>query len=232
MNAKKSFLFGIIATICLPVSVTFAGPRSSHGSSFSASHATLSRPALTASRGGFASAPHIAPSRAAFTPRVQAGLTSVAAGKFTKAHAFNQTVGASQIPANRTALASASTRHWSGNGSNGYHHQGHHHNNVFIGGFYPYSWSYPYSWYEPYGYGYYSAAQPAVYDSAASSSYDGDSLVAELQSSLARAGFYRGAIDGIMGPETRRAIRAFERAHGLPVDGVIDDQLLSTMDLR
>jgi peptidoglycan hydrolase-like protein with peptidoglycan-binding domain len=38
--------------------------------------------------------------------------------------------------------------------------------------------------------------------------------VAELQNRLASAGYYHGAIDGIMGPATRRAIRAYERDHG------------------
>jgi hypothetical protein len=207
MNAKKIFLFGVIATICLPASVALAGPRSSHGS-FSASHAAISRPAFTTSRAGFSSAQRIASNRAAF------------------AHRFNQGVGTSRISANRAALASASARRWSGNG-NWHHHHRHHHNNfVFIGGFYPYSWYSPY-WYDDYGY--YSSAQPMVYDSAAS--YDDGSLVAQLQSRLAGRGYYRGAVDGVMGPETRRAIRAFERANGLPVDGLIDDQLLSTMGL-
>jgi peptidoglycan hydrolase-like protein with peptidoglycan-binding domain len=34
-----------------------------------------------------------------------------------------------------------------------------------------------------------------------------------------------------MGPRTRSAIRAYERRHGLPVDGVIDSRLLATMGL-
>jgi peptidoglycan hydrolase-like protein with peptidoglycan-binding domain len=34
-----------------------------------------------------------------------------------------------------------------------------------------------------------------------------------LQRRLARAGYYNGAIDGIMGSQTRRAIRAYERAY-------------------
>jgi peptidoglycan hydrolase-like protein with peptidoglycan-binding domain len=38
--------------------------------------------------------------------------------------------------------------------------------------------------------------------------------VAELQSRLARAGYYHGSNDGIMGPATRRAIRAYERHRG------------------
>src|SRR6266550_1309466 len=37
---------------------------------------------------------------------------------------------------------------------------------------------------------------------------------AELQRRLARAGYYNGSVDGVMGPQTRRAIRAYERAHG------------------
>jgi peptidoglycan hydrolase-like protein with peptidoglycan-binding domain len=38
--------------------------------------------------------------------------------------------------------------------------------------------------------------------------------VADLQSRLASAGYYHGAIDGIMGPSTRRAIRAYEHHSG------------------
>jgi peptidoglycan hydrolase-like protein with peptidoglycan-binding domain len=38
--------------------------------------------------------------------------------------------------------------------------------------------------------------------------------VTELQRRLARAGYYDGAIDGIMGPATRRAIRAYQRDRG------------------
>ena len=40
------------------------------------------------------------------------------------------------------------------------------------------------------------------------------SRVAELQRRLSRAGYYRGSIDGVLGPQTRRAIRNYEREHG------------------
>jgi hypothetical protein len=62
-------------------------------------------------------------------------------------------------------------------------------------------WSYPYGYYGGYdsGYGYGDSSR---------------SRVAELQSRLARAGYYHGTIDGILGPATRRAIRAYERNHG------------------
>ena len=57
------------------------------------------------------------------------------------------------------------------------------------------------------------------------------SLAAQVQQQLAAAGYYQGVIDGIVGEGTRRAIRNYERANGLPVDGRIDDQLLATMGL-
>ena len=50
----------------------------------------------------------------------------------------------------------------------------------------------------------------------------GESSVVQLQRRLARAGYYHGAIDGIMGPGTRRAIRAYERSHNQREYGMID----------
>src|ERR1041385_471183 len=99
-------------------------------------------------------------------------------------------------------------------------HDGHFHNRTFIFidafgfpffspipfyGYYPYP---PYSYgYSPY-YGYdYGAASGYGY------SYDDRSAVAVAQRRLARAGYYHGPIDGILGPQTRRAIRAYERTH-------------------
>ena len=40
------------------------------------------------------------------------------------------------------------------------------------------------------------------------------SSVGRLQQQLARAGYYRGPIDGIMGPRTRYALRAYQHNHG------------------
>ncbi|WP_321505199.1 peptidoglycan-binding domain-containing protein [Breoghania sp.] len=44
-------------------------------------------------------------------------------------------------------------------------------------------------------------------------------LVTDLQSSLKRIGFYSGPVDGLNGPRTEEAIRAYERASGLAVTG-------------
>ena len=46
-----------------------------------------------------------------------------------------------------------------------------------------------------------------------------NSKVTELQRRLERAGYYDGAIDGMMGPETRRAIRAYTREHAIEIIG-------------
>ena len=99
-------------------------------------------------------------------------------------------------------------------------HRVHHRTFVFIDTlgfpvFYPYRYSYyPYDYYGYNDYGY------------------GDvRLVIEVQRRLARAGYYHGAIDGIVGPETRRAVRAYERDHKMPAYGMIDRQLLRTRGL-
>ena len=94
-------------------------------------------------------------------------------------------------------------------------------------GYYPYSYGYPYDYYggypSNYSYGYHSYNQPA---------YGNGSIVVTVQSRLARAGYYHGPIDGVMGAETSYAIRAYERHHGLRMDGVISGPLLRNMGLR
>ena len=112
----------------------------------------------------------------------------------------------------------------------------------FLG--YPYGYgSYPYSYgYSPYGYGYgsgyygygsgyygYGSGYGSGYGYGAgyygngysrSSYYQGygyngnRSRVVRLQQQLARAGYYRGPIDGIMGSRTRYALRAYQHDHG------------------
>ena len=43
--------------------------------------------------------------------------------------------------------------------------------------------------------------------------------VMEIQSRLGRLGFGAGTPDGIVGPNTRKAIKGFQRRAGLPADG-------------
>ena len=84
----------------------------------------------------------------------------------------------------------------------------------------------------PYGYGDYPSNYSYGYYSSNRAGYGNGSIVAAVQSRLARAGYYRGPIDGVMGPGTSYAIRAYESRHGLRVDGVISGQLLRNMGLR
>lgn len=43
----------------------------------------------------------------------------------------------------------------------------------------------------------------------------------QIQLALQKAGFYKGKLDGEMGIQAKRAIRAFQKAKGLKVDGVV-----------
>jgi len=43
----------------------------------------------------------------------------------------------------------------------------------------------------------------------------------QVQTALKKAGFYKGDIDGKLGPQTKKAIKAFQKSKGLNSDGVI-----------
>lgn len=47
-------------------------------------------------------------------------------------------------------------------------------------------------------------------------------MVVRLQNGLNRAGFSVGTVDGLFGTRTQAAVRAFQRARGLPESGVVD----------
>ncbi len=106
----------------------------------------------------------------------------------------------------------------------------------FRGGVYPY-YGHPYH-YVPDGRGRYYLTDipdenlaPPVYEGRVVTSYGNRKTVVRVQRQLARAGLYRGEIDGIIGGQTQRAIRAYESSNGLAVDGQIDSALLSRMGL-
>ena len=44
-----------------------------------------------------------------------------------------------------------------------------------------------------------------------------------------RAKFAAEAVDGVIGPETRQAIREYQKDRGLPVNGMITPELLSSL---
>lgn len=65
-----------------------------------------------------------------------------------------------------------------------------------------------------------SAPPPPVTPAEVSQSYYETNLVWMTQWELNRLLFYKGALDGVMGPATASAIRGFETANDMPVDGV------------
>ena len=73
--------------------------------------------------------------------------------------------------------------------------------------------------------GYYSAD---AYDSSDQST---DSIVAAAQGQLARQGYYRGELDGVFGPETRRAIMRYQSDHGLRATGRLNTDMLQALGL-
>lgn len=56
-------------------------------------------------------------------------------------------------------------------------------------------------------------------------------MVAQVQRRLGDLGYYHGIVDGIMGPQTRAAIAAYEDTHNLVADGTISQRLLARMGL-
>ena len=44
------------------------------------------------------------------------------------------------------------------------------------------------------------------------------------QQTLHEKGYYNGPIDGIIGPQTRNAIREYQKAEDLPINGELDAQ--------
>jgi Putative peptidoglycan binding domain len=71
-----------------------------------------------------------------------------------------------------------------------------------------FGYGYPYGWY------------PGRYRS---------DLAVVVQTELARRGYYRGLINGVIGPISRMAIREFQAAEGLPITGRIDEGLLRAL---
>jgi N-acetylmuramoyl-L-alanine amidase len=56
--------------------------------------------------------------------------------------------------------------------------------------------------------------------------------VSAVQKRLKQWGYYSGAVDGIFGYATERAVRWFQEKNGLSVDGVVGEQTAAAMGLR
>ena len=145
-------------------------------------------------------------------------------GGFSGGHSFAGRPGMGMFGRPGIGMRSGGNRH---DHFDHHHDHFHHHEDedvIFIGSFgFPswwgwgwgpwWGWGYPYGYYgygDPYGYGY----GYGYGDYGSGNGYSSRSRVAELQHRLARAGYYHGSIDGVLGPQTRRAIRTYERDRG------------------
>lgn len=108
-------------------------------------------------------------------------------------------------------------------------HSHHNHLRLIGGGWYYWSSGY---WYPAWGYD----------DSAAYYPYDGpiyvgssprpfDQVVADVQSILQEQGYYRGEVDGLVGPLTQEALAAYQSAQGLEPTAAIDQPTLESLGI-
>jgi hypothetical protein len=87
------------------------------------------------------------------------------------------------------------------------------------GGYWYPAWGYdPYGWY--------------AYDGPIYTGYADlapDRVIIDVQVQLQQNGYYAGSIDGILGPQTRAALAAFQADHGLEVTSSVDQPTLQTL---
>jgi hypothetical protein len=78
---------------------------------------------------------------------------------------------------------------------------------------------------------YVEPAPRTYYQPAPRSYYAPRSIDADVQFALRREGYYRGPIDGDLGPGSRAAIRDYQIDRRLPATGRIDNHLLRSLGL-
>jgi Putative peptidoglycan binding domain len=105
-------------------------------------------------------------------------------------------------------------------------------------GYYPYDYSYDYPYdsynYDEYPYDSYndSGSYPySYYNGYAPSGQSGNGAVSAVQSRLQTLGYYRGAIDGILGDETEAALARYQQDKGLSVTGTVTAATLQALGL-
>ena len=158
------------------------------------------------------------------------------------------------LPANwRNHVVAQHSGNWQRNWDRSRDHVWHGHHCRFINGswvifdfgfdpWWPY-WYYPYDYYAydyypyPYSYdaGYYDSGVYQGEENYGQNGYgdtNADSTIAAAQQRLAREGYYRGQIDGILGPGTRAAIAQYQSNHGLHVTGALSSDTLEALGLR
>ena len=99
-----------------------------------------------------------------------------------------------------------------------------------IGGGY-YYWNNGY-WYPAWGYS--PSAQYYAYDGPIYVGHRAeppDQVIADVQAELQEMGYYRGEVDGLLGPLTREALTAYQADQGLATTAAIDEPTLDSLGL-
>jgi hypothetical protein len=111
----------------------------------------------------------------------------------------------------------------------GWYHS--HYNRVeLIGGGY-YFWNAGY-WYPAWGYN--PSAQYYAYDGPIYVGHRAeppDKVIADVQAVLQEMGYYRGEVDGLLGPLTREALTAYQTDNGLTTTAAIDQPTLDSLGM-
>jgi hypothetical protein len=106
----------------------------------------------------------------------------------------------------------------------------HHHRIILTGGGW-YFWNAGY-WFPAWGYDTSAAYYPydgPIYVGATARPFD--QVVADAQSILQEQGYYRGEVDGLVGPLTQEALAAYQRDRGLEQTAAIDEPTLNALGL-
>lgn len=235
---------------------SYSAPSRSYSSGASRYY-SMSRVSSMSNRSSFASRPRFSPPTTALrnptytssSRRFSGDRTAAFNSRtYSRSSAGNRTLANRSQGLNRERVVARYSANWHRNWDRGRDHFWHGHRCHFRNGFwfiydpflfYPYGYGYGYGYY-PYG----SYADATYYDdsyasdqyaqdtTANQSEYDNGSQVSNVQSALAREGYYDGAIDGSLGPATQKALRRYQRDHGLPVTGSISRGVIQALQLR
>ncbi len=100
---------------------------------------------------------------------------------------------------------------------------------LIAGGYYYFNNGY---WYPAWGYQ--PSAQYYAYDGpiyAGRAAQPPDQVIADVQAALQEMGYYRGEVDGLLGPLTREALTGYQTDNGLYVTAAIDEPTMQSLGI-
>ncbi len=78
---------------------------------------------------------------------------------------------------------------------------------------------------------YKSITMPTAVEAAVISQGQRGDTVRTIQQKLKRWGYYTGSVDGIFGPQTKEAVKYFQRKNGLVADGIVGNKTLKALGM-